>query len=83
MPSIRLVTRADDAGSSLSANRAIRETCVAGMVRNVSLMAPCAHIADAAAQLRDLPGIALGMHVTLNGEWDAPRWSPLSLARFP
>ena len=84
MPRIRLVTRADDAGSSRSANRAIREACVDGVVRNVSLMAPCAHIADAAAQLRDLPGIAFGMHVTLNCEWDAPRWGPLSpRARVP
>lgn len=77
-PRIRLVTRADDAGSSRSANRAIRQACVDGLVRNVSLMAPCAHIADAAEQLRDLPGICFGMHVTLNCEWDAPRWGPLS-----
>jgi hypothetical protein len=75
-----LVTRADDAGSSRSANRAIREACVAGLARNVSLMAPCPHIADAAAVLRDLPGVCFGMHVTLNCEWETPRWGPLSPA---
>ena len=79
-PRIRLVTRADDAGSSRSANRAIREACVAGLARNVSLMAPCPHIADAAAVLRDLPGVCFGMHVTLNCEWEVPRWGPLSPA---
>lgn len=71
---IRLVTRADDAGMSHSANRAIRETCEQGICRNVSVMAPAPCLADAADCLCDLRGICFGLHVDLNAEWESPRW---------
>ncbi|HAA77607.1 TPA: hypothetical protein DCE37_21050 [Candidatus Latescibacteria bacterium] len=37
---IRLITRGDDAGSNVTTNRAIRDACVNGVLRNVSLMVP-------------------------------------------
>ena len=40
MDSIRLVTRADDAGLNKTVNRAIRSAANDGIVRNISLMAP-------------------------------------------
>ncbi len=76
--SLRIVTRADDAGSSRSANRAIRATCLNGICRNVGLMANGAHVEDAVTQLADLKGIAFGLHGTLTSEWEWPRWGPLS-----
>ena len=78
MARIQLVTRGDDAGSSYSANRAIGEAATTGMLRNISLMAcgPC--FDDAAKVLCALPDVDFGLHVTLNAEWDAPRWGPLS-----
>ncbi|TVR46803.1 MAG: ChbG/HpnK family deacetylase [Puniceicoccaceae bacterium] len=74
---IELLTRADDAGSSRSANRAIREACLDGICRNLGLMAPAPAIDDAAVVLRDLPGVDIGVHATVTSEWEAPRWGPL------
>ena len=72
----RLIIRADDAGSSRAANRAILQCARDGLARNVSLMAcgPC--ITSAAQILAALPNVDFGLHVTLNSEWDAPRWGP-------
>ncbi len=78
MPRIQLVTRGDDAGSSQSANRAIFEAAQAGTLRNISLMAPGPCFEDAAKVLCALPHVDFGLHVTLNSEWDAPRWGPIS-----
>lgn len=73
-----LVTRADDAGSSDSANRATYECATNGIVRNVSLMIAGPAIGAASDMFQDMPDIALGLHVTLNSEWDNPRWGPVS-----
>ena len=79
MSTIRLITRADDAGMHPVVNRAIRATVADGIVRNVSLMAPSPAIDDAAEVLVDLDGRAdFGMHVTLTCEWPNLRWKPLT-----
>jgi hypothetical protein len=40
-------------------------------------MVPAPAFAAAAEIFRDLPGIALGLHVDLNAEWEQPRWGPV------
>ena len=78
-PPARLTaTRADDAGSSRSANRAILDCCARGIIRNVSAMASGPHFEDAAELLRDLQNVDLGFHVALNCEWQTPRWGPVA-----
>ena len=78
MSGIRLVTRADDAGMHPSANRAIRDTVIHGIVRNISLMAPAPAIRNAFEYLGDLGDrVDFGLHVTLTSEWQALRWRPL------
>lgn len=72
----RLVIRADDAGSSRAANRAILQCARDGLARNVSLMACGPFIVSAAQVLAALPNVDFGLHVTLSSEWDAPRWGP-------
>ncbi|WP_062495893.1 ChbG/HpnK family deacetylase [Paenibacillus sp. 32O-W] len=74
---IGLITRADDAGSSATANRAILEACDHGIIRNVSLMATCGAIEDAAELFRGRDDICFGVHLTLNAEWDRVRWGPV------
>lgn len=72
---LSLITRGDDAGSSLSANRAILESCEEGILKNVSIMAPCPFLEDAYACLGHLhERVAFGFHACLNSEWDYPRW---------
>lgn len=78
MTRIQLVTRGDDAGSSHSANRAILEAAHAGTLRNISLMVPGPCFEDASKVLCGHPNVDFGLHVTLNSEWDAPRWGPVS-----
>lgn len=75
---IGLITRADDAGSNATANRAILEACNHGIIRNVSLMATCGAIEEAAEIFRGRDDICFGVHLTLNAEWDQVRWGPLS-----
>lgn len=76
-PRIRLITRADDAGSSLTANTAIYHALRTGIVRNVSVMATCERVAEAAELLAQEPGICVGLHTTLNAEWDDVKWGPV------
>lgn len=81
---IRLVTRGDDAGSCASANRAIREACRDGVLRNASIMVPGPAFDEVPQALAGLDGICLGLHVVLNAEWDGPKWGPvLPAAQVP
>lgn len=72
-----IVTRGDDAASFPGANAAMVDAARHGVLRNVGIMACCPAFDDAVARLRDLPGVALGLHITLNSEWDAPRFHPV------
>ncbi len=74
---IRLVTRGDDSGSCHTANVAIRDAFQKGILRNTSLMVPCPAFEEAAEMFRELPGLCVGLHATLNAEWDEVRWGPV------
>lgn len=79
MKKIRLLARADDAGLSIAANKAIRASAKQGIVRNVSLLAPAPEVEAAAELLRDLnEQVDFGLHVCFTAEWIRPRWQPLS-----
>jgi YdjC-like protein len=73
-----LLVRADDAGSSLSTNRAMLECLRAGVLKNVSVMVcPAAFddfVALYLAERSGLPAHDLGIHATITSEWFAPRW---------
>lgn len=75
---IQLVTRADDAGSCTSANRAITQTVEASVIKNVSFMAVGPHIEEATQLLAGRADICCGLHVTLNAEWHEVKWKPLT-----
>lgn len=72
-----IVIRADDAASCSEANRAIAECVDAGMVRCVSVMATGSALSEAAALLADRDDIEIGLHVTLNSEWEKFKWGPV------
>ncbi|GAB4454130.1 MAG: hypothetical protein OHK0029_08360 [Armatimonadaceae bacterium] len=74
---VQLVTRADDAGGCASANEAIREAVEAGAIKNVSIMACGEAIEQAAEFFSEIEGVCLGLHVTLNAEWDRVKWGPV------
>ncbi|MEZ0326849.1 MAG: ChbG/HpnK family deacetylase [Fimbriimonas sp.] len=76
---VKLITRGDDAGSCDGANRAIQECISAGTLKNVSLMVPGPAFEAAAEMLRrHMDSIDIGLHVTLNSEWETFKWGPVS-----
>lgn len=77
MPHIRLITRGDDCGSNHTANLAIREAFQHGLLKNTSLMVPCAAIEEAAEMLADEKALCCGLHCTITAEWDRVRWGPV------
>lgn len=75
-----LITRADDFGASAGANHAILEAVRGGFIRNVGLMAPGPALKEGVAALLNLPDSirpCLGLHATVNSEWESHRWGPL------
>ena len=79
---IRLVTRGDDAGSSHSANRAVRDAFERGILRNAGVMAPGHAFDEAAEMLRGAKGLCVGLHATINCEWRQLAWPPVLPARL-
>ena len=61
-----LITRADDFGSSHSANQAIYEVSKKGIVKNVSVMACAPYLEEAAEMLASSKDVTFGMHSVIN-----------------
>jgi predicted glycoside hydrolase/deacetylase ChbG (UPF0249 family) len=70
-----LIVNCDDLGSSRSANVAIYEALRDGVATSATLMVPCPWARDAAAMYR---GEDIGVHLTLNSEWETYRWGPIT-----
>jgi chitin disaccharide deacetylase len=69
----------DDFGVSRAANSAITELVAAGnFIKNVSCMAVGPHIEEGAELIKSYKHICLGLHATLNAEWDFIKWPPIS-----
>lgn len=76
---IKLITRTDDFGSARAANAAILEAVQKNcFVKNVSCMAVAPFITEGAEALKRFDNICIGVHLTLNSEWDGITWKPLS-----
>jgi predicted glycoside hydrolase/deacetylase ChbG (UPF0249 family) len=70
-----LIVNCDDLGSSRAANVAVYDALRSGIATSASLMVPCPWARDAAAQYR---GEDVGVHLTLNAEWETYRWGPIT-----
>lgn len=70
-----VIVNCDDLGSSRSANVAIYEALRDGLATSATLMVPCPWARDAAAMYR---GEDVGVHLTLNAEWETYRWGPIT-----
>ncbi|WP_152503458.1 ChbG/HpnK family deacetylase [Labrenzia sp. THAF82] len=78
---VRLLVRADDAGSCLASNEGCLDACLNGIARSVEVMMPCAWVPHAAEIFNQRPQIDIGIHLTLTSEWDRIKWRPLTAAR--
>ncbi len=72
-----IILNCDDLGSSRSANVAIYDAMRNGLASSASLMVPCPWARDAASMYR---GEDVGVHLTLNAEWETYRWGPITHA---
>lgn len=77
-PDARLVIiNCDDLGSSHAANLGVYEALRRGVATSATLMVPCPWAREAAARYR---GEDVGVHLTLNAEYDLYRWGPITHA---
>ena len=70
-----LILNCDDLGSSHAANVGVYEALRDGIGTSATLMVPCPWAREAAARYR---GEDVGVHLTLNAEYDLYRWGPLT-----
>jgi predicted glycoside hydrolase/deacetylase ChbG (UPF0249 family) len=70
-----VIINCDDLGSTRSANVAVYDALRTGVATSATLMVPCPWARDAAAMYR---GEDVGVHLTLNAEWETYRWGPIT-----
>ncbi|KIL42483.1 hypothetical protein SD70_00880 [Gordoniibacillus kamchatkensis] len=75
---IKLITRADDLGSTHSTNLAIEKAIANGFIKNVSVMAVGLFVEEAAEMFAKRNDICFGLHAAINSEWDQLKWGPVS-----
>ena len=73
-----VIFHADDVGMCHGSNLAFTDLIAAGIVKTGSVMVPCPWSPEVLAQAHANLALDLGVHLTLNSEWDDYRWGPIS-----
>ncbi len=73
----RLLIRCDDVGMSHTVNLAVRELVKIGIPFSTSVMIACPWYLEAVEILKANPEIGVGIHLTLNSEWEHYKWGPV------
>ncbi|MHB9034678.1 MAG: polysaccharide deacetylase family protein [Anaerolineae bacterium] len=73
-----IILHADDLGMCLAENLATLDHAASGFAACGAVMAPCPWVPQMAHAAREVPGLDLGAHLTLNAEWRDYRWTPLT-----
>lgn len=73
-----VLIRCDDVGMSHTVNMAVRELLETGLPFSASVMVACPWFTEAVDILRANPQIGVGIHLTLNSEWQHYRWGPVA-----
>lgn len=74
---LRITTCGADSGSSHSANVAIMDCYKKGILRSTSLIVPAPFFEEAAEMLQAEKGLSVGLHSTINCEWNNVHWKPI------
>lgn len=78
-PNDRLViVHTDDIGMCHASVQAFRDLWKFGTITSGATMVPCPWFPTVAWICRETPQIDMGVHATLNSEWESYRWGPLS-----
>ncbi len=73
-----VIMHVDDLGMSYAGVQAFRDLWEFGTISSGAVMAACPWFPAVVAMFCADPQMDLGVHATLNSEWDLYRWSPLS-----
>jgi predicted glycoside hydrolase/deacetylase ChbG (UPF0249 family) len=73
----QLMIRCDDVGMCHGVNTAVRELAATGLPFSTSVMFACPWYREAVEILVDHPEIGVGVHLTLNSEWEHYKWGPV------
>jgi hypothetical protein len=83
-PPGELLIRCDDVGMCHTVNLAVRGMIATGVPFSASVMFACPWYLEAAAILAQHPQVSVGVHLTLNSEWEHYKWGPvLGRSRVP
>jgi len=76
-----VIIHCDDIGMCHAANEGAFEALARGPATCGSVMVPCPWFPEAAARARADSTLDLGVHLTLNAEWEGYAWGPVTGAR--
>ena len=73
-----IIIHTDDIGMCHASVQAFKDLWEFGTITSGAVMVPCPWFPAVAQMCRENPEIDMGVHATLNAEWEAYRWSPVS-----
>lgn len=73
-----LMIRTDDIGMSHSVNMGVTKLLDTGYPVSVSVMFACPWYQEAVTILKEYENTSIGVHLTLNSEWEHYRWGPVT-----
>jgi len=73
-----IILHADDIGMCPEANNSAKRYLKGNLVKSASVMMPCKYAEDFILWANKNPTKDIGLHLTLNSEWNSYKWRPLS-----
>jgi len=73
-----VILHTDDIGMCQASLQAFEDLWDFGTISSGAVMVPCPWFPATAEFCRKHPAVDMGVHATLNAEWDVYRWAPLS-----
>jgi chitin disaccharide deacetylase len=73
-----VIIHTDDIGMCHASVQAFQDLWAFGTITAGAVMVPCPWFPAVAQMCRENPSIDMGVHATLNAEWESYRWGPVS-----
>ena len=73
-----VIIHTDDIGMCHASVQAFKDLWAFGTISSGATMVPCPWFPAVAQMCREHPQIDMGVHATLNSEWESYRWGPVS-----